>query len=94
MLDIYFLSKGQSWFVLQKCNNLPFLTIEAGDMFGIVDLIPADRTVSIDKEVKRHFCVMASEHSEILTLSMEVSTLTSHKRVGPVKNKGGLPLSS
>ena len=53
VLDIHFLGKGEAWFVLQKCDNLPFLTIEQGNTFGIVDLIPADRSVSIDKEIKR-----------------------------------------
>ena len=61
--------------MLQKCDNVPFITIEEGDMFGIMDLIPADKTVNLDREVKRQFCVMAADYSELLSLSMEVRIL-------------------
>lgn len=64
--------------MLPKCDNLPFLTVEEGDMFGIVDLIPVDKTISLDKEVKRQFCVMAADYSEFLALSMEVSLIASY----------------
>ena len=39
-MAVYFLSKGEAAFVLPQCDDLPFLVIEKGDVFGIIDLVP------------------------------------------------------
>ena len=68
---MYFLSKGRAAFVLRQCENLPFVIIEEGDEFGVIDLIPETRQPTIVKEVVRVFTVMATEYSEMLCLSLE-----------------------
>ena len=66
------MSKGEAAFVLPQCENLPYITIEEGDMFGTLDLVPASKEMVIDQEIQRHFTVMALEYSDILCLSVEV----------------------
>ena len=58
--------------MLPKCEDLPYVLIEEGDMFGILDLVPASGETVIDKEVSRNFSVMATSYSEVLCLSLEV----------------------
>ena len=72
------MSKGEAAFVLPQCENMPYITIEEGDMFGILDLVPESRETVIDKEIQRQFTVMALDYSDILCLSLEVrsSSLT------------------
>ena len=41
-------------------------------MFGIIDLVPETKRSVIIKEVNRMFSVLATEHSEVLCLSIEV----------------------
>ena len=40
---MYFLTKGEAAFVLPKCDDLAFLVIEEGDVFGIIDMVPEDK---------------------------------------------------
>ena len=40
VLEIYFMTSGEAAFVLPECDDLAFLMIEAGDVFGITDLVP------------------------------------------------------
>ena len=54
---------------------MPYITIEEGDMFGILDLVPETKETIIDKEIQRQFTVMAMDYSDILCLSLEVFTL-------------------
>ena len=68
------MSKGEAAFVLPQCENMPYITIEEGDMFGILDLVPESRETVIDKEIQRQFTVMALDYSDILCLSLEVRT--------------------
>ena len=47
---VYFMSKGEAAYVLPHCENLPYIIIEEGDMFGILDLVPDSKEVIIDQE--------------------------------------------
>ena len=73
VLEIYFLTSGEAAFVLTQCDDLAFLIIEAGDVFGIIDLVPETKQSILIKEVARTFSVLALENCEILCLSLEVS---------------------
>ena len=42
------MSKGEAASVLPQCENLPYVIIEEGDMFGILDLVPESKEVVID----------------------------------------------
>ena len=66
------MSKGEAAFVLPQCENLPYISIEEGDMFGILDLVPETKETVIDQEIQRNFTVMALDYSDILCLSLEV----------------------
>ena len=69
---VYFLTKGQAAFVLPQCGDLPFLIVEEGDVFGIIDMVPEHKQRVIEKEVTRTFTVLALDSSELLCLSVEV----------------------
>ena len=73
-LTVYFLTKGEVAFVLPECEDLPFLLVEEGDAFGIIDLVPEDREIVIEREVDRTFTMMAMANSELLCLSIEVKS--------------------
>ena len=85
LLEVYFLTKGEAAFVLPQCNDLAYLIVEEGDVFGIEDLVPEDKQSVIEKEATRTFSVMALEFSKVLSLSIEVnlsyiSTLRTSRR--------------
>ena len=69
---MYFVTKGEVAFVVRECDDMPFLVIEEGDVFGIIDLVPESGQSVIEKEVTRTFTVMAMDYSEVLCLSIEV----------------------
>ena len=71
-LIVYFLTKGEAAFVLPQCDDMPFLTVEQGDVFGIIDMVPEHKQSIVEKEVTRSFSVMALDASEALCLSLEV----------------------
>ena len=48
---VYFMSKGEAAYVLPQCENLPYITIEEGEMFGILDLVPETKETVIDQEL-------------------------------------------
>ena len=52
---------------------MPYITIEEGDMFGVLDIVPETKETIIDQEIQRNFTVMALEYSDILCLSLEVT---------------------
>ena len=66
---------------MRECEDLPFLIIQEGDVFGIIDLVPESGQSMIDKEVTRTFTVMAMEDSEVLCLSIEVSFSLLSRRI-------------
>ena len=68
VLEIYFMSKGQAAFVVPQKENVPFVLVEEGDMFGIIDLVPDTRKATIEKEVTRNFTVLALDYCELLCL--------------------------
>ena len=72
---MYFLTKGEVAFVIPECEDLPYMVMEEGDVFGIIDLVPEDREIIIEKEVERTFSVMALDNCEVLSLSIEVCVL-------------------
>lgn len=56
----YFLSKGICGFVLPQFQNVVYITIEKGDVFGLIDKFRDSGT--IDKAITRHeFTIMALE---------------------------------
>ena len=60
-------------FVVPECEDMAFLVIEEGDVFGIIDMVPESGQSVIDKEVSRTFSVMALDNCEVLCLSIDVS---------------------
>ena len=74
---VYFLTKGEATFVIPQCDDLPFLIVEEGDVFGIIDIVPENKKSIIEKEITRTFSVLALDSCELLSLSVEVK-LTSH----------------
>ena len=60
-------------FVIPECEDMAFLVIEEGDVFGIIDMVPESGQSVIDKEVSRTFSVMALDNCEVLCLSIDVS---------------------
>ena len=60
-------------FVIPECEDMAFLVIEEGDVFGIIDMVPESGQSVIDKEVSRTFSVMALDNCEVLCLSVDVS---------------------
>ena len=49
--------------------------MEEGDVFGIIDMVPEHKQSVIQKEVTRTFSVLALDSSEVLCLSVEVTSL-------------------
>ena len=47
------------------------MLVQQGDAFGIMDLVPESKEATIEKEVIRHFTVMAMTHCEVFSLSLE-----------------------
>ena len=47
------MSKGEAAFVLPQCENMPYIIIEEGDIFGILDLVPDTKEIVIDQEIQR-----------------------------------------
>ena len=37
--EIYFLINGEAAFVLPRYNNTPFITIQSGQYFGVMDIV-------------------------------------------------------
>ena len=72
---VYFLTKGEAAFVLPQCDDLAFLIVEEGDVFGIIDMVPEHKQSIIEKEVTRTFSVLALDSVEVLCLSVEVRLL-------------------
>ena len=70
---VYFMSKGEASYVLPQCENMPYVVIEEGDMFGTLDLVPANKETVIDREIQRQFTVMALDYCDVLCLSLEVN---------------------
>ena len=66
------MNKGEAAYVLPQCENLPYISIEEGDIFGILDLVPETKEIVIDQEIQRQFTVMALESCDVLCLSLEV----------------------
>ena len=60
-------------FVVPECEDMAFLVIEEGDVFGIIDMVPESGQSVIDKEVSRTFSVMALDDCEVLCLPIDVS---------------------
>ena len=79
VLELYFLSKGSAEFVLPQCHDLPFMLLQEGDVFGVMDLVPATKQSRIEKEAQRHFSVMAKTRCEVLCLSLEHLALLKDK---------------
>ena len=77
--------------MIPECEDLPYMVMEEGDVFGIIDLVPEDREIIIEKEVERTFSVLALDNSEVLCLSIEVCNGLL-KCVGPVGDVEELPL--
>ena len=69
--------------MLPQCENLQYILIEEGEVFGIMDLIPETKEVVIEKEVERMFTVMATENAE-------VSEAISLRSLGAMHNSRGL----
>ena len=74
-MAVYFLTKGEVAFVVPECEDMAFLVIEEGDVFGVIDLVPESGQSVIDKEVTRTFSAMALDQSEVLSLQIDVSEL-------------------
>ena len=47
------MNKGEAAYVLPQCENLPYISIEEGDIFGILDLVPETKEIVIDQEIQR-----------------------------------------
>ena len=71
---------------------MPYITIEEGDMFGILDLVPETKETVIDQEIQRHFTVMALDYSDILCLSLDVSPMLVPHRAEPAEHQQEVPL--
>ena len=48
------------------------MIIEKGDTFGIIDLVASKTEVTIQRELRRQFNVMALETVDVLSLNLEV----------------------
>jgi CRP-like cAMP-binding protein len=82
--DIFFLIKGKAAFMIPEYDELVYIVINEGDMFGIIDLVPTKNEVAIQNNCKRKFTVKAIDDSEIMALSIKVSKIT--KIIGPRRN--------
>ena len=51
---------------------MPFLVIEEGDVFGIIDMVPEHKQSVVEKEATRTFSVLALDTSELLCLSIDL----------------------
>jgi hypothetical protein len=77
--DIYFLHKGTANFVLPIVKNYPYIRIEPGDHFGVIDIIGTQLEHDKGKlenwfenknNLKRFFSVQASTHLECISISI------------------------
>ena len=69
------MTSGEAAFVLPECDDLAFLMIEAGDVFGITDLVPQAKQAILTKEQRRAFSVLTLDYCEVLCISLEVRNL-------------------
>ena len=60
-------------------ESVPYVTIEKGDTFGIIDLVASKTEATIQRELKRQFNVMALETVDVLSLNLEVTQKQPHK---------------
>lgn len=77
---IYFLMAATKCsFVLPKFGNKPYIDIEKGDQFGLIDIFACSKEYEFDilefqsnkQHLKRYFTVMAIENVETLCLGLE-----------------------
>lgn len=83
MHSIYFQETGKSAFVMLRYNNFPYLYINSGDHFGLMDIVLAmEQKRKQENEAQqlksnnmgtyvRLFTVQALEQSGLLTLSVD-----------------------
>ena len=76
---IFFLSKGNTSYVLPKHNNQRYVTISEGESFGVVDIIGSaykedkleiNNWFSRKDLMQRQFSMMSDTYTEIMSLSV------------------------
>lgn len=96
--NIYFLKKGGSSFVLPNYQSVRYIDIVVGSQFGIIDIIGSllqDEEDNLDKLndwivhkhlLKRQFTTMATEDSQLLSLSLHDLNRMKHEFLEPYEN--------
>ena len=95
---VFFLIEGTAAFVLAPSQeNVPYVIIEKGDTFGIIDLVASKTEATIQRELRRQFNVMALETVDVLSLNLEVGRVERMRidfvvvvicAVGPERHQG------
>ena len=76
---LYFLINGKASFVLPSFNNVSYINIGQGDLFGIIDILGScfeDGELNLDdwmmrkNQLFRQFTVMSKSDTETLTLTI------------------------
>ena len=78
--DISFLIKGCAAFVLPSFNNVPYIKIDKGNYFGMIDIIISSsqfgdnfHEIWYEKKsmITRQFTIQSQDHAELLSLGLK-----------------------